>query len=270
LRLIPARHELLEEEDIWACLDERVALLWLPTVLYRSGQLLEVGRWTAEAHRVGALAGWDAAHSVGALPHAFHAQEVDFAVWCHYKYVAAGPGAPAGLFVHRKHAGALPGLPGWWGSDKASQFAMATPMSPAAGAGRFQQGTPSVLALAALRAALRVLAQVDLAEVRASSLRLTSLLIDLIDRYLPECALITPRDPERRGGHVTLRHSRARVLGEQLREDGVIPDVRPPDLLRLAPFPLQTEPAELERAVLAIRSRLDRAEWDRPELSQVP
>ncbi|MEW6420723.1 MAG: kynureninase [Deinococcota bacterium] len=261
LRLIPSRDgHTLHEEDILAALTDDVALALLPTVLYRSGQLLNVPRLTHEAQARGILIGWDAAHSVGSVPHALHDCGADFAVWCHYKYVNAGPGAPGGLYLHERHHDRLPGLRGWWGHNKATQFEMAHTFRPAPGAGAYQLGTPPILALAALEGALTVFGTVSVEEVRARSLTLTSQLMALADAQLPELRIVTPREPARRGGHVALAHPEAHALSLALRAHGITPDFRPPDILRLAPVALYNTEAEIEETVRVLRTLLDTGE----------
>ena len=258
LRLVPSRDgHTLDDADLDAALTDEIAFAWLPTVLYRSGQALDVSRWTHVAHERGALVGWDAAHSIGALPHAFHDDDVDVAAWCSYKYLNAGPGAPGGLFVHRRHHEAAPALRGWWGHDKASQFAMEPSFTKAAGAGAFQLGTPPILSLAGLEGALALFEDTRIEAVRARSLALTDALIARVDADLPELAVVTPRPHARRGGHVALRHPEAAQLSKALRRRGVIPDYRRPDVLRLAPVAFYTTQADLDRAVAVLRELLD-------------
>lgn len=258
LRLVPSRDgHTLHPDDLDDALRSDVALAVLPTVLYRSGQLLDVGRWTRLAHERGILVGWDAAHSIGALPHALHDDGADFAVWCSYKYLNAGPGAPGGLFVHRRHHGRQPGLPGWWGGDKTSQFEMAPGYRKAAGAGAYQQGTPSILALAGLEGALALFEEVGIEAVRRRSLALTDRLVALADERLREMTLRTPRAHAERGGHVVLEHPDARLLSLALRRRRITPDYREPDLLRLAPVALYNTEEELERTVGTLRELLD-------------
>jgi kynureninase len=259
LRLVPSRDgRTIDARDVEAALDEGgVALMLLPVVLYRSGQLLSVRRLTAAAHAAGALALWDAAHSIGALPHALHDDGVDAAVWCSYKYVNAGPGAPGGLFLHRRHHHLAPGLQGWWGHDKATQFAMALDFTKADGAGALQLGTPSILAMAGLEGALAIFEEVGIERVRERSLELTTRLIDAVDTQLPELRVLTPRSRAERGGHVALGHPEARGLTLALRARGVIADHRPPDVLRMAPVALYTTDDDVDRAVAALRQVLD-------------
>lgn len=257
LKLIPSRDgHTLHEDDIADAFTPDIALAVLPTVLYRSGQLLDVARVTAQAHAAGALIGWDAAHSIGALPHAFHKAEVDFAVWCSYKYLNAGPGAPGGLFVHETHFDRTPGLPGWWGHDKATQFEMAPTFRKATGAAAFQIGTPSIIALAGLEGALAIFEEVAITDVRARSLALTDYLIELADEHLKACSVRTPREHARRGGHMVLEHPDAQLLSLALRRRQIVPDYRAPNLLRLAPVALYTTEAELDETVRVLRELL--------------
>jgi len=262
LRLVPSRDgHTIAAEDVEAELAAGgVATMLLPVVLYRSGQLFDVARLTAAAHAVGAIAMWDAAHSIGALPHAFHDDGVDAAVWCSYKYLNAGPGAPAGLFLHERHAERSPGLPGWWGHDKSSQFAMRGTFTPASGAGRLQQGTPPVLSLAGLEGALAIFEEVGVEVVRERSLALTDALWRELETRVPEVRIVTPRAHAERGGHLAVAHPEARGIAAALRRRGVVPDHREPDLVRLAPVALYTRDDEVVRAVDALRSLLDAGE----------
>ncbi|MDF1523381.1 MAG: kynureninase [Trueperaceae bacterium] len=258
LRLMPSRDgHTLADDDLDAALTDDVAFAWLPTVLYRSGQALDVARWTRVAHERGTTVGWDAAHSIGALPHALHDDGVDVAAWCSYKYLNGGPGAPGGLFVHRRHHDVMPALRGWWGHDKATQFAMAPTFARAPAAAAFQLGTPPVLSLAGLEGALALYEEVGIEAVRARSLALTDALIARVDATLPELEVVTPRAHARRGGHVALRHPEAARLSRALRRRGVVPDFRQPDVLRLAPVAWYTSEADLDRTVAVLRELLD-------------
>ncbi len=247
--LLPQEHLLLvpsedgrtiEEDAVATILSPRVALVLLPSVLYRSGQLLDIPFLVEAAHRQGALIGFDLSHSVGVVGHQLSEWGVDFAFWCNYKYVSGGPGAPAGLFVHERHKDRLPGLPGWWGSEKSVQFAMEPTFVPAPDAGRWQVGTPPILSAAPLLGALKLLGDAGIDRIRSKSLSLTSLLIDLADDVLGACDFVvgTPREGSRRGGHVALEHPAAWQLTQALLSQGIVPDFRPPNVIRLAPSPL--------------------------------
>jgi kynureninase len=267
-RLDPAEHLVLvssrddrtiEEEDVVRAMDaDDVALVWLPSVLYRSGQLLDMARLTREAHARGLLIGFDCAHSVGSVPHALHDWDVDFAVWCNYKYLNAGPGAVGSLYVHTRHFGTLPGLTGWWGCDKDRQFEMAHDFYPSGAAGAWQISTPSLLGAAALYGSLAMFAEAGMERVRAKSLDLTSYLMDLADQRLAPLGVRigTPREAERRGGHVALEHPDARMLSGALHARGVVTDFREPNVIRLAPVALYTSYADVWRAIDIVRALL--------------
>lgn len=270
--LDPAEHLLLvetrdgrtiDEQDVLAALDRPdVALVWLPSVLYRSGQLLDIPRLAAAARAREITIGFDCAHSVGSVPHRLHDWDVDFAAWCTYKYLNAGPGAVGSLYVHERHHALGPGLAGWWGSDKQRQFDMDPELTPAPTAGAWQIGTPSVLGAAALYGSLSVMREAGLDRLRAKSLALTNLLIDLADRYLGPLGFEvgTPRDPDHRGGHVALEHPAAVRITRALKARGIIPDFRPPNVIRLAPVPLYTRYRDVGEVVLALKSIVESGE----------
>jgi kynureninase len=251
-------NRLLEETAILGAMDDTVGLAVLPTVLYRSGQLLAVAALTRAARAAGVQIMWDCSHSAGVIPHYFGADDVDFAFGCTYKYLNGGPGSVSFLYVHPRWRDRGPGMAGWFGSDPARQFAMESEFHPAADAGRFLMGTPHVLTLAPLLGALRLILNADVAALRAKSLRLTAFLRNLIERRLAPHGVraITPEEDHRRGGHVTLAHPQAGRLSRALRARGVIPDFRPPNLLRLCPAPLYTSFAECERAVRILEELL--------------
>jgi kynureninase len=274
LRLVPSRDgRTLDEDDLVAAIADDVALVLLPSVLYRSGQLLDVARLAAAANERGVPIGFDCSHSVGCVPHRLHEDGVDFAFWCGYKYLNGGPGALASLFVHRRHFGRPPALAGWWGSDKSRQFDMAPDMAPAAHAGAWQIGTPPVLAAAGLRGSLGLLAEVGIEAVRARSLALTGYLIHLVDARLAEhgFAVGTPRQPSRRGGHVAVEHAEAVRIAKALKARGIVPDFRPPSpsaplgagVIRLAPVALYNTFEELWRTAEALREVVATGEYAR-------
>ncbi|MFD1515631.1 kynureninase [Halomarina rubra] len=230
----------IDAADVEAALERHdVGIVFMPSVLYRSGQLLDVERITEAAHAHGAYAGFDLAHSVGVVPHDLSEVGVDFAVWCHYKYLNAGPGAPAGLYVNREHFGTTPALAGWWGHDKATQFEMNHEFTPADTAGAWQVGTPPLLALAPLEGALDVVEAAGIDAIREKSLALTDALVDRVDA-LAEYTVGTPREHARRGGHVALEHEEAYRISQALKARGVVVDFRPPNVVRVCPSPLYT------------------------------
>lgn len=259
LVLVPSRDgRTIQEDDIVAAMRHDVALLWLPSVLYRSGQLLDMERLTAEARSRGLLLGWDCAHSAGVVPHDFSGWGVDFAVWCNYKYLNAGPGSVGSLYVNRRHFDRVPGLPGWWGYERSRQFDMRMDFAAATGAAGWQISTIGVLSAAPLVGSLDVFDEAGINRIRAKSLALTSYLMNLLEAVgllEPEsgCALGTLLPPERRGGHVAVEHPAATRIVRALKARGVIPDFRPPDVIRLAPIPLYTSFVDVWETVNHLR-----------------
>jgi kynureninase len=201
--------------------------------------------------------GFDLAHGVGNLHLQLHDEGPDFAVWCNYKYLNAGPGGLGGAFVHERWAGdrALPRLAGWWGHDKATRFQMGPDYQPIPGAEAWQLSNPPILQLAALRASMELFDRAGMAALRARGDRLTGYLEWLLDR-LPAGAVeqLTPRDPAQRGSMLTLRVQQgrrggARELVEQLASRGALVDLRNPDVVRIAPTPLYGSMEEVQRLV---------------------
>ncbi len=174
----------LDEGAIEAALTADVALAILPSVVYRSGQLLDMERISRAARERGVVLGWDCSHSVGAIPHRLGAWGADFAFWCSYKYLNGGPGAVGGLFVARRHFGVAPGLAGWFGMRKDRQFDMGPTFEPAEGAGGLQVGTPHILSMAPLLGALAVIEEAGIELIRAKSLALTGFLGELVEAEL--------------------------------------------------------------------------------------
>jgi kynureninase len=193
---------------------------------------------------------WDCSHSAGVVPHRLAGDEIDLAFGCTYKFLNGGPGSVGWLYAEHGFREAAPGLAGWFGSDPGRQFEMGSAFHPADDAGRFLIGTPHVLSLAPLLGALELINRAGIAAIRRKSEDLTGALV-LLARRLERFGVrvITPREKEHRGGHITLAHPAAGKLSRALRARGVIPDFRPPDLLRLAPAPLYTSLAECERAI---------------------
>lgn len=249
----------LHEDDLIAAMDDDVVLAVLPSVLYRSGQLLDMKKLTDEAHKRGILIGFDLCHSVGAIPHALSEWGVDFAFWCTYKYLNGGPGSVAALYVNRRHFGRLPGLAGWFGSNKEKQFDMEHQFTPAQEAGAFQIGTPHILSMAPLLGSLQLFQEAGLPAIREKSLKQTGYLLQLIQNELAGYgfAIGNPLEEKRRGGHVLLEHAEAARISKALKAQGVIPDFRPPTGIRLAPAPLYTRYEELWQAVRLLKKIME-------------
>jgi kynureninase len=237
---------------------ERVALVLLGGVNYLTGEVLDIPAVTAAGHAAGCLVGWDLAHAAGNIPLRLHDWGADFAVWCSYKYLNAGPGAVAGCFVHSRHLAdaTLPRLSGWWGSDPATRFLMLPVAEPVSTADAWQVSNPPILAMAPVRVSLELFDQLGMAALRGKSERLTGYLASLLDE-VRGLQVITPADPARRGCQLSIRVSEAGKLARALREeDGVIADVREPDTIRLAPAPLYSTFHDCWRAADALSRRL--------------
>jgi kynureninase len=257
----------IEEEDVIAAMTDEVAMVILPTVLYRSGQLLDIERLTKEAHARGIVIGWDGCHSVGAIPHKFHDWGVDFAYWCNYKYLNNGPGGVGGLFVHEKHFGTMPGLAGWFGSDKQKQFDMEHVFTPAKTSGAYQIATPHILSMAPLRGSLEMFAEATIEKIRAKSLHITRYMMDLIEHELAGFGfeIGNPREDHRRGGHISLEHGDAARICKALKEYNVIPDFRAPNIVRLAPVALYNSYHDVWKAVQILKTIMVEKVYERYE-----
>jgi kynureninase len=226
---------------VGAAVDEDTALVSLSHVAYRSGALADMAAITAIAHRAGALMLWDLCHSVGAVPVELDRCDADLAVGCSYKYLSAGPGAPAFCYVAARLREVLR-QPIWGWFSQRDQFAMGPSYDPAPGMAKFMTGTPPILATAAVEEGARLLLEAGIAAIRAKSVRLTGYLVELADAWLEPlgCALATPRDPARRGSHVTVRHPGAERIAGLLAARGVITDYRAPNRIRFGLSPLTT------------------------------
>lgn len=249
----------LNEEDILAAMTEDVAVALLPSVLYRSAQLLDLERLTKVAHEKGIIIGFDLCHSIGNIDHDFAKIDCDFALWCNYKYLSGGPGAIAGLYINARHFSRGPGLSGWWGNRKDTQFELRDSFEHADNAGGWQTGTGAVLSLAAVDGALDIYEGVDMAEVRAKSLDLTAYLMYLIDTELTPYGFTVgnPREDAVRGGHVALEHAEAARINEALKAAGVVPDFRYPNVIRLAPQPLYIRYTDVYDLVQILKTIMD-------------
>ena len=257
----------LDEKKLVELMDDSVALVFLPSVLYRSGQLLDIRHLTEEAHRRDIIIGFDCCHSVGSVPHYFDNWGVDFALWCSYKYLNGGPGSTAFLYVNKKHFNLEPALAGWFGYVKEKQFDMSLEFEHSGSAGGWQISSPAILSSAPLEASLQVTLEAGIEAIREKSLRMTSYLIHLIDELVSQSpysfSIGTPREDERRGGHVAIEHGEGLRVGEALRSRGVIPDFRPPNILRIAPIPLYNTYHEIWQVVRHLKDIIDKREYER-------
>jgi len=257
----------LDEDEIIALMDDSVCVALLPSVLYRSGQLLDMRYLAEEAHKRGVTIGFDCSHSVGVVPHHFDKWDVDFAVWCSYKYLNGGPGSTAFLYLNKEHFDREPALAGWFGYVKDKQFDLNLNFEHARTAGGWQISSPAILSSAPLEGALEMTLEAGIERIRQKSLQLTSYLMYLIDELLSKrpynFRIGTPREDERRGAHVAVEHGEAMRISEALRAKGVISDFRPPNIIRIAPIPLYNRYHEVWRIVQRFKEIIDRKEYEK-------
>ncbi|MGJ5202111.1 kynureninase [Bradyrhizobium sp. HKCCYLR20261] len=259
--------KVVEPEQVEAAIDDSVAVLMLTEVDYRTGRMHDMAALTKKAHAVGALTVWDLAHSAGAVPVDLAGADADFAVGCTYKYLNGGPGAPAFIYVAPRHAEiAPPALSGWMGHE--APFAFDLDYRPGGGIERMRIGTPPIIALAALDAALDAWEGVSMQDVRKASIALSELFIAEVATRCPSLTLASPRDATRRGSQVSFRHPDGYAIMRALIARGVIGDFRAPDALRFGFTPLYIGEAEVRGAVDILAEVLDNKLWDRPEYRQ--
>lgn len=246
-------------QDLAPLLDERVAVLTLSHVAYSSGYLADAAAVTAAAHEVGAVVVWDCSHSVGSCVVELDAWQVDFAVGCTYKYVGAGPGAPAFAYVAARHHELLD-QPIWGWLGRRDAFEMEQDYLPAGGVRSFLSGTPPVLGALAVREGAAVIASAGVAAIRDKAVTLTELAVELTDEWLAPQGFVvaSPRDPAQRGAHVAIRREDAREVCARLIAAGVVPDFRTPDVIRLGLSPLPGSYTELYDGMAVIREQARR------------
>jgi kynureninase len=259
LRLVP-------RAELSRAIDDQVAVVTLTHVDFRSGEVHDMGDFTRRCHEKGALVVWDLSHSAGALPLALDSEDVDFAVGCGYKYLNGGPGAPAYLYVAKRHQNAIrPPLSGWMGHE--APFAFDADYRPAPGIERHLCGTPAILAMAALEVGVEILGRADMTEVREKSKRMGDLFLRLVEERCPSFGLepACPLDANRRGSQVSLRHSEGYPIMQALIAEGVIGDFRAPDILRFGFTPLYLRYVDVWDAVEILRRVLEGGTFRRPE-----
>ncbi|HEY3621441.1 MAG TPA: kynureninase [Roseiarcus sp.] len=256
--------KIVDPEAVESTLDERVAVLMLTEVDYRTGRKHSMRELTEKAKALGIVTIWDLAHSAGALPVDVTGCRTDFAVGCGYKYLNGGPGAPAFIYVRPDLQERIaPALSGWMGH--AAPFAFELKYRPAPAIDRLRAGTPPVLSMAALDAALDVFESVDMLALRKRSVALGEDFIRRIEADCPELQLASPRDPERRGSQVSFRFAEGYATMQALIARGVIGDFREPDVMRFGFTPLYIGFAEVETAARTLVEIVRGGLWDRPE-----
>ena len=241
---------------------ESIALVMMNGVNYHTGQFYDMKTVTERAQSHGCVVGWDLAHAVGNVELHLHDWNVDFAVWCNYKYVNSGPGAVGGCFVHQRHGQnpALNRFAGWWGNDPSTRFRMhlEDEFVPREGADGWQLSNPPILSLAPLRASLDIFDDIGMSRLRKRSKELTAYLESRLDELPSDhFELITPRDPEQRGCQLSLLfHERPQELLQSLQQSGVICDFREPNIIRVAPTPLYNTKEEIDRFIGILKETL--------------
>lgn len=270
IRLKDAGYELrtVAPSDVKAALNETVAVVMLTEVDYRTGQLYDMSDITGAAHAVGAVALWDLAHSVGAIEVDMAASGAEFAVGCTYKYLNAGPGAPAFIYVRPDLVHDIePALAGWLGH--ADPFAFEQDYRPAEGVERMRIGTPPVLQMAALEEALALWEDVDMTAIRAASIRLSERFVAEVEARCPDVKLASPRDPMQRGSHISFAYEHGYAAMQALIAHGVIGDFRPPNLMRFGFAPLYLSEDDIVCAAETLERVVADRLWDTPEFLRV-
>lgn len=261
---LPGEHTISQAQiaDTLARWGEQIALVLWPGVQYATGQRFDLAAITILAQRQGCAVGFDLAHAIGNVPVELHASGADFAVWCSYKYLNAGPGAIAGCFVHERHAHAeLPRFAGWWGHEARTRFQMGPEFVASPGAEGWQLSNPSILSLAPLRSSLALFDRVGLPALRARSQLLTGWLAEAVRAELyADIEILTPADPAQRGCQLSLRVRAGRAQGrrvfDELSAQGIVCDWREPDVIRAAPAPLYNTLDDCQRLVSALQHSL--------------
>lgn len=261
------RLKIVEPEEVEAAIDETVAVLMLTEVDYRTGRLHDMKALTRKAHSLGVVTLWDLAHSAGALPVDLAEAEADFAVGCTYKYLNGGPGAPAFIYVTPRYADKVrPALSGWLGHEQ--PFAFDLTYRPGGGIDRMRVGTPPILGLAALDAALDAWEDVDMQDVRRQSIRLCDLFVTEVERRCPALELASPRDGQKRGSQISFLHPEGYAIMQALISRGVIGDFRAPNAIRFGFTPLYIGEADVLRATDVLEDIMTNRLWDSAEYKQ--
>jgi kynureninase len=262
-----AERRLVPAEELEAALDDRVAVLLLTHVHYKTGAMHDMARLTRAAHAAGALVLWDLSHSAGAVRVDLNGCEADLAVGCGYKYMNGGPGAPAFAFVARRHQSTLQQpLTGWMGH--AAPFAFRDDYAPAPGIDRLLTGTPPILGLAALGEGVRLIAEIGVERLAAKSRALSHFLRAAVAEIAPDLPCVSPEDPVPRGSHLSFRHPKAYAIAQALIARGVIPDFRDPDILRLGLAPAYLRFEDCWHAAQTLGMVLANEEWQNPEFGE--
>ncbi|NOC84035.1 kynureninase [Ruegeria sp. HKCCD6428] len=255
---------IVDPESVADAITEEVAVLMLTEVDYRSGRMHDMRALTELAHAAGVVTVWDLAHSAGAIPVDLSGCNADFAVGCTYKYLNGGPGAPAFIYVAPRLAdNTRPALSGWLGHE--APFAFDLDYRPGSGIERMRVGTPPIIQMTALSAAMDIWDLADMTDVRAKSIELTELFIERVEATCPDLQLASPRDPQQRGSQISFRFKEGYAAMQALIARGVIGDFRAPDIMRFGFTPLYIDEGDVERAVGIMADIMQNRLWDTPE-----
>ncbi|WP_170343747.1 kynureninase [Ruegeria atlantica] len=255
---------IVDPEAVADAITEEVAVLMLTEVDYRSGRMHDMRALTELAHAAGVVTVWDLAHSAGAIPVDLSGCNADFAVGCTYKYLNGGPGAPAFIYVAPRLAdNTRPALSGWLGHE--APFAFDLDYRPGSGIERMRVGTPPIIQMTALSAAMDIWDLADMTDVRAKSVELTELFIERVEATCPDLQLASPRDPQQRGSQISFRFKEGYAAMQALIARGVIGDFRAPDIMRFGFTPLYIDEGDVERAVGIMADIMQNRLWDAPE-----
>lgn len=232
----------INEDDVIAAMTADVALVLLPTVLYRSAQVMNMDKISRVARESDIIIGWDFCHAIGAVEIDLKAVEVDFAIWCTYKYLNGGPGSTAAMYINRKHFHKLPGLAGWYGNKPETQFLLRQEFEHQQNGNGMQIGTPAILSMATLEGALKIIQEAGMSNIRKKSLDLTGYLMYLIETNLGKYGfkIGNLKDDRLRGGHVCAEHDESYRISLALKVRGVVADFREPNVIRITPVALYT------------------------------
>nr|XP_026489533.1 uncharacterized protein LOC113395986 [Vanessa tameamea] len=251
VKIVKCKGKFIDEDDVIEAMTPDVALVLLPTVYYRSAQILNMTKISEAAKKRNIIIGWDLSHAIGAVDVNLKSLDIDFAVWCTYKYLNGGPGSTASLYINRKHFDQIPGLAGWHGNKADTQFKLLQEFEHRRDATGWQIGTPHLFSMAGLEGSLKLFKEAGLKNIRKKSLHITAYLMFLVDTKLSGYGFTigNPRDDEKRGGHVCLEHDEGYRISLALKARGVVPDYRDPNVIRLTPAALYTTYEEVYRMV---------------------
>ncbi len=266
LRSLGADYELrvVDPEQVAEAITDEIAVLMLTEVDYRTGRMHDMKALTEQAHAKGVVTVWDLAHSAGAIPVDLAGCNADFAVGCTYKYLNGGPGAPAFIYVAPRLSDQVrPALSGWLGHE--APFAFDLDYRPGAGIERMRVGTPPVIQMTALSAAMDIWGMAEMVDVRTKSIELTQRFITRVEATCPDLELASPRDPAQRGSQISFRFSDGYAAMQALIARGVIGDFRAPDIMRFGFTPLYIDEGDVDRAVEILADIMSNRLWDRPE-----